>query len=389
MSHKNNVNICNWNEATFSISETDLIKMNWLPYCVDGVQWYVADISTFNNSTEIESTPVKIYKQGADGTITTTPPTGTIKKDGLCKSLLSCVGIGDIVDAPSDVLTNAEIDTIMFNLLGANVPKQYAGITDTTFPQIINYQGPSGNIFFGYNIDTSMFACGTDVKADISLLYTPLGDSDPVDTGLDIIFLAASPSYTILDFTGIIDGTPFPSFPTKVITKLYPAIPTTQQTIAASYDITGLNSINILSYVQGISAADSVRIEGILLEITAGNFEGCKIVYPVRDCNSESMLSTLGQILAQLQTKTQRIHQNYVVTGTTPLVIPAGAISISITKTSAGGIVNISGDNGTNFPLSALNENFNDGVNEAVSTLSAYTITGTTVGTTYKVHILR
>ena len=43
-------------------------------------------------------------------------------------------------------------------------------------------------------------------------------------------------------------------------------------------------------------------------------------------------------------TTTQRIHENFVVTGITPLVIPAGAISISITKTNNSGVVNISGD---------------------------------------------
>lgn len=85
----------------------------------------------------------------------------------------------------------------------------------------------------------------------------------------------------------------------------------------------------------------------------------------------------------------QRIHENFVVTGTTPLVIPAGAISISVTKTNTTGVVNISGDNGTNFPLTFNRENFADSVNEAVSTLSAYTITGTAAGTTYKVHIIR
>lgn len=85
----------------------------------------------------------------------------------------------------------------------------------------------------------------------------------------------------------------------------------------------------------------------------------------------------------------QRRHENFVVTGTTPLVIPAGAISISVTKTNNTGVVNISGDNGTNFPLTFNRENFTDSVNEGYSTLSAYTITGTLAGTTYKVHIIR
>ena len=48
---------------------------------------------------------------------------------------------------------------------------------------------------------------------------------------------------------------------------------------------------------------------------------------------------------------TQRIHENFVITGITPLVIPAGAISISITKTNNSGVLNISADNSVNFPL--------------------------------------
>jgi hypothetical protein len=86
---------------------------------------------------------------------------------------------------------------------------------------------------------------------------------------------------------------------------------------------------------------------------------------------------------------TQRIHENFVITGTTPLVIPAGVFSISVTKTSTIGVVNINGNNGTDFPLTFNRENFSDSINEEVSTLSAYTITGTLAGSSYKVHIIR
>lgn len=85
----------------------------------------------------------------------------------------------------------------------------------------------------------------------------------------------------------------------------------------------------------------------------------------------------------------RRSHENYVITGTTPTVIPSGCISISIMKQSADGIVNISGDNATLFPLELENESFADGVNEESSILSSYTITGTTVTTRYKIHTIR
>jgi hypothetical protein len=64
-------------------------------------------------------------------------------------------------------------------------------------------------------------------------------------------------------------------------------------------------------------------------------------------------------------------------------------ISISVTRTNNEGVVNISGDNSTVFPLTFNGENFTDSVNEDVSTLSAYTITGTLADTTYKVHTIR
>ena len=208
----------------------------------------------------------------------------------------SCGAVGEVTTIPSKLLSNAEIDTIMFNLLGVNVPKQYANLPNTSFPQIINYQGTTGNIFYGYNIDTSKYACGTNVRANVTLLYTPLGDSDPVDTGLDIIFLGANSTYIPLDFTGT-NGTPVPLYPTKVVTKLYPAIPASLQSIGATYDITGLSSFNILSYVQGINATDSVRIEGLAIEIISGDFTACQIALPVKDCNSTAILDALKQIL--------------------------------------------------------------------------------------------
>ena len=371
--------------------ETDLIKTNWLPLCVDGVQWYVSEKSTFDNSTSIESSVTKIYKQGANGVVTNIAPVGTNISEGYCVSSTTCGAVGDVNLIPTKLLSHTEIDTIMFNLLGVNVGKQYADLPSTAFPQTINYQGTTGNIFFGYNLNTSKYKCGTSVIANFTIMYTPLGDADPSpgDTGLDIIFLATNPSAVTLPFNSIISGTAFPPYPTQVITKLYPALPTTVQTIGASYDITGFDSINILSYVQGISAVDKVRIEGIMVEIVSGDFTDCYFVAPVKECNSSSILDAIKQQTAQVTNKIQRVHENYVVTGTTPTIIPAGAIAISVTKTNNTGVINISGDNATAFPLTFNRENFTDSVNESVSTLSAYTITGTLAGTTFKVHIIR
>ena len=57
MSHKQLVEICN------PQLEIDLQKTNWLPICISGVQWYVAENSTIDNATGSETSIVKIYKQ--------------------------------------------------------------------------------------------------------------------------------------------------------------------------------------------------------------------------------------------------------------------------------------------------------------------------------------
>jgi len=80
MAHKQLVEICNWEGMPVEI---DLTKVNWLPVCIAGIQWYVNEYSTFNNNTGVESTPIKIYKQGAEGVITTTVPPGA-RQQGYC-----------------------------------------------------------------------------------------------------------------------------------------------------------------------------------------------------------------------------------------------------------------------------------------------------------------
>jgi hypothetical protein len=139
--------------------------------------------------------------------------------------------------------------------------------------------------------------------------------------------------------------------------------------------------------------ADNTK-ENVVIHYTyATNASGMEIIKATRYTTSDGTPITLsaGDTVTPgvCSIVTQRIHQNFVVTGVAPLVIPSGAISISVTKTNNTGVVNISGDNGTAFPLTFNRENFADSVNEGYSTLSAYTITGTLAGTTYKVHIIR
>jgi hypothetical protein len=66
------------------IDEIDFIHTNWLPICIGGVQWYVAEEYTFNNTTLIKTLVGKVYKQGANGAIGVAVPVGDIQ-EGYCK----------------------------------------------------------------------------------------------------------------------------------------------------------------------------------------------------------------------------------------------------------------------------------------------------------------
>ena len=70
--------------------EFDQTSLNWLPYCIDGVDWYFADLRIIDNDTGIETggTTATIYKQGVSGTITSTAPTGTDINIGPCSTLV-------------------------------------------------------------------------------------------------------------------------------------------------------------------------------------------------------------------------------------------------------------------------------------------------------------
>jgi hypothetical protein len=113
-------------------TETDKIVTNWLPFCVGGVQWYVAEQILFNNATQTEVL-TKIYKQGANGAVVTVAPTGVIV-DGECKvespipHTYGCIGTrgAEIIpfsfgfDLPNDFGTTDATDTY-FHAITDNV----------------------------------------------------------------------------------------------------------------------------------------------------------------------------------------------------------------------------------------------------------------------------
>jgi len=138
-------------EPCADADEIDLIYTNWLPICVDGVQWYVAEKLTFNNVSAIEGVAEKIYKQGADGAIVTTAPIGTVITEGVCKveqpipHTYGCIGTRgtDIVpnsfgfDLPNDFGTTNATDTYLHA-----VDDNVGGITYFYPPSVTNPTSP-------------------------------------------------------------------------------------------------------------------------------------------------------------------------------------------------------------------------------------------------------
>jgi len=58
------------------------VSLDWSPICIDGVQWYVANLSTDCDGTDI----VRLWRQGAEGVATVTQPAGTLRVDGYCET---------------------------------------------------------------------------------------------------------------------------------------------------------------------------------------------------------------------------------------------------------------------------------------------------------------
>lgn len=67
--------------------EIDVTYSSWLPVCVDGVQWYVAERISVVNATGVE-TVTKIFKNSAIGNVVAIAPAGTIV-EGICDTCFS------------------------------------------------------------------------------------------------------------------------------------------------------------------------------------------------------------------------------------------------------------------------------------------------------------
>lgn len=163
----------------------------------------------------------------------------------------------------------------------------------------------------------------------------------------------------------------FTNVPDDVRDKLQFNIPTTH-TYLGSYTTT-CTAIQEIKEKDSCTGAETYRY---VVEDGLGNLvDAAGVITGWDEANVSSTCLTI------------RTHENYVYTSGS-LFIPTGAMSISITKTNSTGTIEISGDNGTVFPLTYINEVFTDGVNESVGLLSSYTIT-CVGGGTFKTHLIR
>lgn len=70
----------------------DIESILWAPMCIDGSQWFAADIIEYNITTGTENRN-RIYKKGVLGTITSTQPSGSIIKDDYCNCDKKIIGV--------------------------------------------------------------------------------------------------------------------------------------------------------------------------------------------------------------------------------------------------------------------------------------------------------
>ena len=73
-------------------------KLDWLPLCVDGNQYYVADV--VNKDATLGITLTRLYKLGVRGSITEIAPTGTTFLEGYCTSTANTT-IGNVTSTTS------------------------------------------------------------------------------------------------------------------------------------------------------------------------------------------------------------------------------------------------------------------------------------------------
>lgn len=75
--------IKNSTASTPPTPELDALFTNWIPFCIEGIQYYSSEQYTVDNTTGLPTLVGKLYKTNANGTILNIAPVGVVQ-DGLC-----------------------------------------------------------------------------------------------------------------------------------------------------------------------------------------------------------------------------------------------------------------------------------------------------------------
>ncbi len=133
-------------------TELDVVASNWLPLCVDGIQWFVRESQVIDNNLGAATITNKEYKQGANGAIVTTAPTGTVITEGVCEAPKK-----DIFE--KDVCVTIDGSTENYEVIKVYYRDQTTGVST-----LLHYETKAGVIITGTIVEV---CCTCDSLCDV------------------------------------------------------------------------------------------------------------------------------------------------------------------------------------------------------------------------------
>ena len=420
-------------------TELDNSPIDWSPICVSGVQYYFADVMLTDNTTGLATTSTlyKLGDNGVIsftrpvGTITggyccLPEPTGeacyTVTETYTLNPLqmLGATGIsGSKVygDTLATISVEASSLPVANNFTDVSVQTGSSGtpVQDRkikiSFSKPVKWQIDFSNIqAFNGNINTSERFYNFSARPDSTVIhpkhqYDVLGNNilGPID-GTGVPTDRSTFLYSNNDgieftagFAGVVGQQTFGNigFTTTYQRKatVYVdcnGVVTYKDSITGAVVAASLIEVCVSATAKPEIDVDSISWQPMCVNgaqwywsdvITVDNTAGTYTTvtqYKNGDNGTITTTRPFGVIqLGYCQSTTQvaRSHNNFILASGATIPISTGAMSLVVTKTNGIGTINISGTNGTPYPLTFNNESFSQGINEAISSLNAYTIT--------------
>ncbi len=417
--------------------ELDNSAIDWNPICVSGVQWYFADVMLTDNTTGLATTST-LYKLGDNGVISFTRPVGTITGGYCCLpeptgeacytvtetytlnplQVLGATGIsgskvyGDTTATisleASSLATWSDATNVFVTTGTTGTPVQNRKV-NISFSKPVKWQIAFTNIqtFYANNLSERFF--GFSIRPDTSTLSV----NHQYDVAGNNILAPASASATLTDFSTFFynnnDGIEFSAgYGGAAGTQVFGDIQftTTYQRKAVVYtdcngvvtyrdSITGaVVASSLIEVCVSATAKPEIDVDSINWQpmcvsgaqwywvdvITVDNATGTyTTVTQYKNGDNGTITTTrpfggIQQGYCPSTTQVVRSHNNFILAAGATVPISTGALSLVVTKTNGIGTINISGTNGTDYPLTFNNESFSQGVNEEVSLLNNYSI---------------